>query len=92
MFGGGGGNGWAWGRHGVAWAVRPEAPFAGAGQRRGGRPSKGEDRKINLTVHLKDLASGKAPVRLGADRTVNVTIPPEPEEGQIVRLKGQGQR
>ena len=71
-------------------------PFAGMGGGGGarrsaqGRPPKGEDRKINLAVHLKDLAAGKAPVKLDADRTVNVTIPPEPEEGQIVRLKGQG--
>ena len=52
---------------------------------------KGEDRKISLTVHLKDLAAGKAPVRLGADRTVSAKIPPEPEDGQTVRLRGQGQ-
>ncbi|EFL88873.1 DnaJ C-terminal domain-containing protein [Ahrensia sp. R2A130] len=85
MFGGMGGGG---------------SPFGGAGPTGGmgggvGRgpqagPSKGEDRKIKLTVGLKDLAAGKAPVRLDADRTVNVTIPPEPENGQIVRLKGQG--
>ena len=68
-------------------------PFAGMrGQQRSAhsRPPKGEDRKINLSVHLKDLAAGKAPIRLGANRTVNVTIPPEPEDGQVVRLKGQG--
>lgn len=69
-------------------------PFAGGhgGARTQTRhaPPKGEDRKIALTVHLKDLASGKAPVRLDKDRTVNVSIPPEPEEGQVVRLKGQG--
>ena len=51
---------------------------------------RGKDRKINLTVHLKDLAAGKAPIRLGPDRTVNVSIPPEPENGQVVRIKGQG--
>lgn len=86
MFGGMGGMGGSGGTGGMGGMGGP------GGQRRGahGRPPKGEDRKINLTVHLKDLASGKAPVRLGPDRTVNVTIPPEPEEGQIVRLKGQG--
>jgi len=62
------------------------------GQRGRGRPApKGEDRKIHLSVHLKDLAAGKAPVKLGPDRTVNVTIPPEAEDGQTIRLKGQGQ-
>lgn len=72
----------------------PFGGFRGAGGPRGraanSRPPKGEDRKINLSVHLKDLAAGKAPVRLGPDRTVNVTIPAEPENGQVVRLKGQG--
>ena len=62
---------------------------AGRGPRHHAAP-KGEDRKITLSVHLKDLAKGKAPVRLGPDRTVNVTIPPEAEDGQVVRLKGQG--
>lgn len=70
-------------------------PFAQAGARQGpfgqGRAPKGADKKITLSVHLKDLVAGKAPVRLSADRTVNVTIPPEPEDGQIIRLKGQGE-
>ena len=65
--------------------------MGGGPRARQARPPKGEDRKINLGVHLKDLAAGKAPVRLGKDRTVNVTIPPEPEDGQVVRLKGQGE-
>ncbi|MEM8749331.1 MAG: DnaJ C-terminal domain-containing protein [Pseudomonadota bacterium] len=68
-------------------------PFGGAGPRprqRAQRPPKGENRKITLSVHLKDLAAGKAPVRLGPDRTVNVTIPPEAQDGQVIRLKGQG--
>ena len=74
-------------------------PFAGHASRQArgpqmGRPQstppKGEDRKISLKVHLKDLYAGKAPVRLDKDRTVNMTIPPEPEDGQVVRLKGQG--
>ncbi|MEE9313539.1 MAG: DnaJ C-terminal domain-containing protein [Rhizobiaceae bacterium] len=69
------------------------SPFGHAGggpQGTAGRPPKGEDRKIHLSVHLKDLAAGRAPVRLGKDRTVNVAIPPEASDGQIVRIKGQG--
>lgn len=67
-------------------------PFGNAGARTRSRkaPPKGDDRKIALTVHLKDLSAGKAPVRLGNDRTVNVAIPAEPQDGQVVRLKGQG--
>ena len=67
-------------------------PFGGA--RRQARPRqspKGADRKIDLTITLEQLAAGKAPVRLGPDRTVNVTIPPEAEEGQTIRLRGQGE-
>ncbi len=74
--------------------ARPDmggGPFAGGGGHRPRQMPKGEDRKIELAVHLKDLANGKAPVRLGPDRTVNVSIPAEPEEGQVVRLKGLGQ-
>ena len=80
MFGGMGGGmgGGPFGHHG------PGGPRAQA------QPPKGENRKINLTVHLKDIAAGKAPVRLGKDRTVNVTIPAEAVDGQIVRIKGQG--
>ncbi len=78
MFGGGGGFSGMDGMHGMG------------GAQRQARMPKGADRKISLKVHLKDLAAGKAPVRLGPDRTVNVTIPPEAEEGQVVRLKGQG--
>jgi len=65
--------------------------MGGQRQRAGQAPPKGENRKISLSVHLKDLAAGKAPVRLGPDRTVSVAIPPEPEDGQIIRLKGQGE-
>jgi len=80
MFGGMGG--------GIGQGGDPFGQMGGAGRR--SAPPKGEDRKINLTVHLKDLAAGKAPLRLSADRTINVTIPPEPEDGQTIRLKGQG--
>ena len=65
-------------------------PF-GQARARQPKPPKGADRKINLSVTLENLADGKAPVRLGPDRTVNVTIPPEAEEGQTIRLKGQGE-
>ncbi|MDD9910668.1 MAG: DnaJ domain-containing protein [Ahrensia sp.] len=93
MFGQMGGGGDPFGRAGGGFAgAGMGGSGMGGGRARAGQggPPKGEDRKIALTVHLKDLALGKAPVRLGTDRTVNVTIPPEPDDGQVVRLKGQG--
>ena len=67
-------------------------PFSGqARSAPRGQPPKGADRKISLNVHLKDIVAGKAPVRLGADRTVNINIPPEADDGQVIRLKGQGE-
>ncbi len=104
-FGGGGGAGGrrgAGGAHGFGGAEdilsqmfgqMGADPFGGSPdgrQQHRPRAAKGEDRKINLKVHLKDLAAGKAPVRLGPNKTVNVSIPPEAEEGQVIRLKGQG--
>ena len=67
-------------------------PFGGGHrQARPQRMPKGADRRIDKTITLEQLAEGKAPVRLGHDRTVNVTIPPEAEDGQTIRLKGQGE-
>lgn len=81
MFGAGGGQGGFGGMGGMG----------GARHQAQSRAPKGMDRKINLSVHLKDLAAGKAPVRLGTDRSVNVTIPPEAYDGQQIRLKDQGE-
>jgi DnaJ-class molecular chaperone len=67
-------------------------PFGGDPRRqaRQARPPKGADRQVNLTVSLQQLSQGKAPVRLGPDRTVNITIPKDASDGQTIRLKGQG--
>ena len=65
--------------------------MGGARHQAQSRGPKGLDRKINLSVHLKDLAVGKAAVRLGADRTVNLNIPAEAYDGQQIRLKDQGE-
>ena len=54
------------------------------------QPSKGADRRIELTVGVAELAQGKATVRLG-DRSVAVTIPPGAADGQTIRLRGQGE-
>ena len=77
-FGQGGMGGGMGGQQGFGGRRRP---YAG--------PSKGDDRRIELTVTMRDLAEGKANVRLG-ERTVSVKIPPEAEDGKTIRLKGQG--
>lgn len=69
------------------------APGAGmGGQRRARRkPKKGTDIKAKLAVTLEDIASGKKPsVRLPNGKTIAMALPKMVENGQTVRLKGQG--
>lgn len=55
------------------------------------RPAKGQDIKALARITLEELATGKADVVIGPGRTVSVSIPPGTEDGQIIRLKGQGE-
>jgi DnaJ-class molecular chaperone len=66
-------------------------PFtAGGGGARGG--AKGEDIAVTVAVRLEDAhAGGSVPVRMPNGKTLSVKIPDHVEEGQQVRLKGQGQ-
>jgi len=71
--------------------------FGGAGaQRRGGAQSRplprGEDVAAQITVSLRDSVHGaKSRVTLPTGRTLEVSVPAGVEEGQQIRLKGQGQ-
>lgn len=86
MFGGMGGAG---PRGGFAGG---QDPFGGARPRtRATQPQKGNDVEVNLPVTISDiLGDGKAKLKLPDGRTIAVSIPEGAENGQIIRLKGQG--
>ncbi|MEZ5960588.1 MAG: J domain-containing protein [Hyphomonadaceae bacterium] len=61
--------------------------FARAGRRR-----RGGDLHFRLRVNFLDAVNGgKERVTLPDGRTVDITIPPGAEEGQVLRLRGQGE-
>lgn len=69
--------------------------FGGMG---GGRSSAGPtgapgaDLRADVGVRLEDIAAGRKPkVTLPSGRTVQVTLPKAVADGQVIRLKGQGQ-
>ncbi|QDZ09479.1 DnaJ C-terminal domain-containing protein [Devosia ginsengisoli] len=65
-------------------------PFAGA-TAGGGRSMKGEDVVVNATISLEDAHQAKPiDVRMPSGKVLSVKIPAKVEEGQQIRLKGQG--
>ncbi|MGV8833409.1 MAG: DnaJ C-terminal domain-containing protein [Devosia sp.] len=68
-------------------------PFAGAaaGGPGAGRASKGEDVVVNATVSLEDAhKAASIEVRMPTGKVLSVKLPEKVEEGQQIRLKGQG--
>ncbi len=81
---GGAGMGGA-GMGGASWD-----PFTGT-TGPGAQTGKGPDTTVNLAVTLEDAHSGKSvPVTLPTGKTVSVKLPTPLEEGQQIRLRGQG--
>jgi DnaJ-class molecular chaperone len=75
MFGGGGGRG---GR-------------GGAGGGFGGFSQRGSDVRARMDIDLEDAIKGaKRRISFSDGRTIDVTIPKGAQEGQTLRLKGQG--
>ena len=62
------------------------------GQRQQQRSSVDLDIKLKTRVSVEDLARGKASVKLPDGKQISVSIPPESENGQTIRLKGQGNK
>lgn len=70
-------------------------PFAGgmggAGAGAGTRAGKGEDIVVNATISLEDAhKAASIPVRMPTGKVLSVKLPDKVEEGQQIRLKGQG--
>ncbi|WP_419317998.1 DnaJ C-terminal domain-containing protein [Caulobacter sp. ErkDOM-E] len=63
--------------------------FGGAGG--GGFAPRGADVRARLDIDLEEaIRGGKKRVAFSDGRTIDVTIPPGAQEGQTLRLKGQG--
>jgi DnaJ-class molecular chaperone len=66
-------------------------PFAGATAGGAGRAMKGDDIVVNATISLEDAHNAKPiDVRMPSGKVLSVKIPAKVEEGQQIRLKGQG--
>lgn len=65
---------------------------AGAGFNAGRSQNlRGEDVNLTATVTLEEAhAGGSVPLRMPTGKTLNVKLPEKVEEGQQIRLKGQG--
>lgn len=66
--------------------------FGGRGRRAQAAPTRGDDVAATATVPLETVArGGSARVILPSGRTLEVKIPAGVEDGQQIRLRGQGQ-
>ena len=66
-------------------------PFGGGGGATGGFAPRGADVRARLDIDLEEaIKGGKKRVAFSDGRTIDVTIPAGAQEGQTLRLKGQG--
>ncbi len=66
-------------------------PFGGPGAGGAGRTMRGEDIVVNATISLEDAhKAASIPVRMPTGKVLSVKLPEKVEEGQQIRLKGQG--
>ena len=48
------------------------------------------DLELSAAVSIEDMMRGKTTVRMPDGKQISVSVPPEAEHNQVVRLKGQG--
>jgi DnaJ-class molecular chaperone len=66
-------------------------PFAGATAGSAGARMKGDDVVVNVAISLEDAhKAASVPVRMPNGKVLSVKLPEKVEEGQQIRLKGQG--
>ncbi|GHC71430.1 DnaJ C-terminal domain-containing protein [Limoniibacter endophyticus] len=71
----------------------PGAGFAGAGRARQQRPRKGEDLQVGLGVTIEDIATvAKVTAQFPDGRSIAIKLPRFVEDGQTIRLRGQGEQ
>lgn len=79
------------GAGGAQWDPFAGAAAGGAGAGAGMRMAKGDDVVVNVAVSLEDAhKAASVPVRMPTGKVLNVKLPEKVEEGQQIRLKGQG--
>lgn len=65
--------------------------FSGRQGPHAARPARGRDIEAAVAVTLEDIAAGRKPhVNLPSGRTVALNLPAGVSDGQVIRLKGQG--
>ncbi|MBA4782645.1 MAG: DnaJ domain-containing protein [Rhizobiales bacterium] len=65
--------------------------FESASRRAAAAPPAGQDVNVSVRVSLEDLASGeKVRFEMPNGKTLSVALPAGVEDGQVVRLRGQG--
>lgn len=92
-FGGGGANPFGGGGEGGFNADMFAELFGGRGRKRGAPPppAKGEDLNATVDVRLEDIGGdGKVQVVMPNGKALEIKIPPGVEDGQQIRLRGQG--
>ncbi len=91
-FGGGSGRGRGFSQADINTMFGDPAPGARAGATRRAKPNKGRNIEVALPIGIGEaIAAGKAKLTLPDGRAIAVNLPKGVQDGQVIRLKGQGE-